>query len=77
MGAFYLTAGIKGISVPTLKPVRLQRDDEICVGVKVVKTEKTDRMAYGEIKASLLKYNGVLRAVRMGNQQPSPEQGKA
>lgn len=46
--AFYLIAGT------TLKAVRLQHNDEICVGVNVAKAEKTDCMAYGEIKASLL-----------------------
>lgn len=45
---FYLIAGT------TLKAVRLQRNDEICVSVNVAKVEKTGCMAYGEIKAQLM-----------------------
>ena len=66
----------KSIFVLTLKPIKLQRDDEICVGVNVAKAEKIDWMIYAEIKALLLKYNNVLSVVRMGNQQPSSEQEK-
>ena len=57
-----------------LKLIKLQRNDEICVGVNAAKAERIGEMAYGEIKALLLKYRGVLSAVRMGNQQRSLEQ---
>ena len=64
---FYLIAGT------TLKAVRLQRNDEICVSVNVAKAEKTGCMAYGEIKAQIML---CPKCCVMGNQQPRPEQGK-
>ena len=39
------------IAGTTLKPIKLQRDDEIYMSVKVAKAEKNDRMTYGETKA--------------------------
>ncbi len=75
MEVSYLTAGTKGISVPTLMPIKLQRRDEICSNVNVAKAEKINWMTYAEIKASLLKYIDVLSVVKMRNQQRSPEQG--
>lgn len=69
-------AGIKGIFVPALKLIKLQHNDEIYVSVNAAKAEKIDEMAYGEIKALVLKYVSVLSATRMGNQQPRPEKGK-
>ena len=66
----------KGIFVLTLKPIKLQHNDEICIGVNVAKAEKINWMTYGERKALLLKYDSVLSVIKMGNQQPSPEKGK-
>ena len=65
----------KSIFVLTLKPIKLQHNDEICISVNVAKAEKINWMIYGEIKALLLKYYNVLSVIKMGNQQRSPEQG--
>lgn len=57
----------------TLKPIQLQRRDEIYSNVNATKVEKMNWMAYAEIKAFELKYSNVLSAKKMGNQQRSPE----
>lgn len=72
-GRILSNAGTKGISVPTLKPIRLQRRDEISPGVNATKVERMNWMTYAEIKALTLKYVDVLSVVKMGNQQRSPE----
>lgn len=72
-GRILSNAGTKGISVPTLKPIQLQRRDEISSSVNATKVEKMNWMTYAEKKALALGYVNVLSVVRMGNQQRSPK----
>lgn len=63
----------KSISVLTLKLFELQHSHEIKASANATKVERIGQMAYGEIKAYLLKYRYVLSVERMGNQPPSSE----
>lgn len=54
-----------------LKPITLQRKHETRLNVKVAKAEKSNWMAYAEIKAPHALW--CAKCFKMGNQQPSPE----